>query len=254
MKKSVLIIGYGVVGHNLREELKELQPDVYDKFKPEESTKNGNYYDFAFICVPTDYKGKENPCDITEVRNAILENEAGIYVIKSTVLPTTVDKLKAETGKRIVFSPEYYGGTIYANNYNFDFTILGGERSDCTEVVQLLQSAYDGRHKFHLVRSTEAELIKYMENSFLANKVSFCVQFWEIAQKIGADYEAVREGFLLDPRTNPSHTFVFDDHPFWTSHCFDKDVRAIAETYNAPYLLGLLEYNEDMKRKSEKNK
>ena len=113
----------------------------------------------------------------------------------------------------------------------------------------MLQSAYDGRHKFHLVKSSEAEIVKYMENSYLAMKVSFCVQFWEIAQKMGADYEAIREGFALDPRVNPSHTFVFDDHPYWTSHCFDKDVRAIAETFNAEYLLDLVEYNENMKKK-----
>ena len=184
--------------------------------------------------------------------NAILENEAGLYIVKSTVLPGTVDKLKAETGKRIVFSPEYYGITKFAKNYTYEFTTIGGERDDCNEVVQLLQNVYDCRHKFYVVTSKEAELIKYMNNSFLANKVSFCVQFWEIAQKIGADYEMVREGFLLDPRTNPSHTFVFDDHPYWTSHCFDKDVRAIAETFDAKYLLNLVDYNEEMKKKSEK--
>ena len=87
MSKSVLIIGNGIVGHNLREEFRELHPEVFDKFKPEENTSTSDYHDFAFICVPTDYKGEENPCDITEVRNAILENDAGIYVIKSTVLP-----------------------------------------------------------------------------------------------------------------------------------------------------------------------
>ena len=252
MNKKVLIIGSGIVGGNLKNEIGCLNPDVYDKYKPEKCTKSSDYYDFAFVCVPTDYKGKENPCDITEVRNAILENEAGLYIVKSTVLPGTVDKLKAETGKRIVFSPEYYGITKFAKNYTYEFTTIGGERDDCNEVVQLLQNVYDCRHKFYVVTSKEAELIKYMNNSFLANKVSFCVQFWEIAQKIGADYEMVREGFLLDPRTNPSHTFVFDDHPYWTSHCFDKDVRAIAETFDAKYLLNLVDYNEEMKKKSEK--
>lgn len=252
MNRSVLIVGNGIVGHNLKNELDGIKPEVFDKYRTEENTKTKNYYDYVFICVPTDYKGEENPCDITEVRNAILENDAGIYVIKSTVLPGTVEKLKKETGKRIVFSPEYYGATMYANNYNFDFTILGGDKSDCHEVIQLLQNAYDARHKFYAVKSQEAEIIKYMENSYLAMKVSFCVQFWEIAQKAGADYGAVREGFLLDPRVNPSHTFVFDDHPFWTSHCFDKDVKAIAESFNAGFLLDLIKYNDEMKKKTGK--
>ena len=248
MGKDVLIVGGGVVGVNISKEFAAIGPEMYDKYKPEMNTKTKCHYDFVFICVPTDYKGEDNPCDITEVRNALLENDAGIYVIKSTVLPGTVEKLKKETGKRIVFSPEYYGATMYANNYNFDFTILGGDRSDCNEVVQLLQNAYDARHKFYVVKSQEAEVIKYMENSYLAMKVSFCVQFWEIAKKAGADYGAVREGFLLDPRVNPSHTFVFDDHPFWSSHCFNKDVRAIAESFGAGLLLDVIKYNEGMKK------
>ena len=36
--KKVLIIGYGTVGHNLAAELSALQPDIYDKYKPDENT------------------------------------------------------------------------------------------------------------------------------------------------------------------------------------------------------------------------
>lgn len=108
---DVLIIGCGIVGSNVRAKLERLNPDVVDKFKPDVTDYDVHkYYDIAFVCVDTPMNGN-SLCDCTEVKNAIIDNNAGIFVVKSTVLPGTTDKLAAETGKRIVFSPEFYGST-----------------------------------------------------------------------------------------------------------------------------------------------
>lgn len=246
--KTVLIVGYGCVGHNLHKELSALQPDVFDKYKTECNTKKKNQkYDFAFICVDTPYINENNVCDIREVVNAIEETNADVFIIKSTVLPGTIDKLVKETEKKIVFSPEYYGGTQHCNNFEFDFTILGGKKEVCLKVQQLLQNVYDGRHVFRIVDSKTAELAKYMENAFLATKVSFCGQFWLIANEIGVNYEELRECFVLDPRVGKSHTFVYDDKPYWQSHCLDKDVPAVAENYKARLLQSVVEFNKWLK-------
>ena len=181
------------------------------------------------------------------MENSILENDADIVVVKSTVLPGTVDHLEEVTGKAVIFSPEYYGGTQHCNNFDFPFTILGGDRDDCLKVQQILQRVYDGRHTFRITGSRTAELAKYMENAFLATKVSFCTQFWSVAKQIGVDYEELRELFTLDPRVGKSHTFVYNESPFWKSHCLDKDVPAIAETYGMDFLLSVIEFNERMK-------
>ena len=247
--KSVLIVGYGVVGHNLSVELGKLRPDVYDKYKEGYNTKPNKKYDFCFICVDTPFT-KDNVCDTTEVLNALNENEADVYIIKSTVLPQTTDKLVKETGKTILFSPEYYGGTQHCNNFNFDFTILGGDREACTKVVQLLQDVYDGRHVFKMTDAKTAELTKYMENSFLGMKVTFCIEFYEIAQKIGVDYEELRELFLLDERVNRSHTFVYKDHPYYDSHCLNKDIPAIAYFADSKLLKTIIDINEERKNKN----
>ena len=247
MDKDVLIVGYGVVGHNLAQEIKVLEPDIYDiKFKELDTRKE--HYDFAFICVDTPYT-KEDVNDITQVKNAIEENNADIYVIKSTILSGTTDMLKAITKKHIVMSPEYYGGTQHCNNFEFNFTILGGDKCDCLKVQQLLQNVYDARHTFHIVDSKTAELAKYMENCWLATKVSFCNQFYEIAKNHCVDYETLRELFILDPRVNSSHTFVYEDRPYWSSHCLDKDVPAIANFENAELLKAIIEYNRKCKDK-----
>ena len=184
-----------------------------------------------------------------EVENAILENDSDIYVIKSTCPLGTVEKLKAKTKKRIIFSPEYYGSTQHANNYNFDFTILGGDKNDCIEVIQTLQQCYDGRHKFRITDSKTAELTKFMENSFLATKVSFCNQFYEICQKNNISYEELRELFVLDERVGNSHTFVYRNSPYWDSHCLNKDVPYIAYTYDAKLLQDICKFNNEQKEK-----
>lgn len=246
--KNVLIIGCGVVGTNLSKEISVLNPDIVDKYKPELTTKEADkHYDVAFICVDTPYVRKGRSCDTTEVMNCIKENPADIYVIKSTCPVGTVDNLTSQ-GVKVVFSPEYYGGTQHCNNYDYNFTILGGEKSICCEVVQLLQNVYDASHKFYITEAKTAELCKYMENCFLATKVSFCTEFYAAARECGVNYEELRELFVLDPRIHPSHTFVYRDHPYWESHCLDKDTRAFAEQFDSLlFIKNVITYNEIVK-------
>ena len=246
MKNSVVIIGYGVVGHNLAEEIGKVQPEVYDKYK-EVDTRTKEKYDIGFICVDTPLV--DGIVDITEVRNAVNDNDCDIYVLKSTVPVGTVDQLKEETGKHIIFSPEYYGGTQHCNNFTFDFTILGGAKEDCIKVQQLLQYCYDGRHVFRIVEPKIAELCKFMENSFLATKVFFCIQFYDMCEELGVSYEELRECFILDKRLGESHTFVYKDTPYFNSHCLNKDVPSIANQFNNKFLKFIVEENEKNKQK-----
>ena len=245
--KNILIIGHGVVGKNIRKELdnESFAFHIVDKHK--NITCEKMKYDFGFVCVDTPLKDGE--LDITEVQNAIQENDCEIYVIKSTCPVGTVDRLKEKFHKRIVFSPEYYGATKHCNNFEFDFTILGGDKKDCIEVVQMMQKVYDGRHQFRITDAKTAEMTKFMENSWLATKVSFCNSFYDACEKAGIAYEEVRELFVLDPRVNPSHTFVYKETPYWDSHCLNKDVPAIAEQYDMTFLKDMIEFNE--KSKSE---
>lgn len=253
-KPNILVIGVGTVGINVA---RGLQPSsltvdsrvsiyVYDKYKEQFREKEDKHYDLAFICVDTP-STEDTLCDITEVRNALLENDAELFVIKSTILPGTTEMLRKETGKHIVFSPEYYGNTQHCNNYDFNFTILGGFKTDCIRAIQILQHVYDASHNFRITDSKTAELVKYMENCYLATKVSFCNQFFDISESIGVNYEELRELFILDPRVNPSHTFVYRDRPYWDSHCLNKDVKAIAEEYNAELLKSVVDYNNNKK-------
>ncbi|MBQ3690059.1 MAG: hypothetical protein II937_09440 [Bacteroidales bacterium] len=253
--KNVLIVGYGVVGKNLHKEIAVLEPDLYDidsSKLPENYKRKHETYDFIFVCVDTPYVSKEKPCDISAIEGVFNRwkdniNPEGIFVIKSTVLSNKIGLLYRHT-PHIVYSPEYYGNTPHCNNFEFNFTILGGLRKDCVKVQQLLQTCYDGRHIFRITEPYTACLAKYMENCWLATKVSFCSQFFELAEQNGVCYEDLRELFILDPRVNPSHTFIGREKPYWDSHCLNKDVRAIAETQNAEFLKNVIDFNEKMKK------
>jgi len=251
---KVLIVGYGTVGRNLYKELSALTPSVYDKYKEviicgkKQVYDPDIKYDFAFICVDTPLKPDTTELDTSEVAKAIHDNNAHIYIIKSTCPIGFTETLSRFTHKNIVYSPEYYGGTQHCNNFEFNFTILGGNKKSCIEVQQLLQECYDARHTFHIVDSDTAEIVKFMENSWIATKVSFCTQFFDIAKAHNCDYETLRELFILDPRVNPSHTFVYSDHPYWSSHCLNKDVSHIANKEDSAGLLrDIIKFNEDMK-------
>ena len=245
--KSVLIVGVGNIGSRLYEEYRRLSPDRYDPNKGI-NEKQFFRYDFAFIAVDTPMDA-DGSCDLSQVRAALEETDAEVYVLRSTMPPGTTEKLRMETGKRIVFSPEFYGTTQHADGRTFDFsfTILGGAKEDCNAVIQLLQEVYDGRHRFRITDSTTAELTKYMENTMLAAKVSLCVQFWEIAGEYGVSYPEMRELLLEDKRFSRAHTFVYDDHPYWESHCFDKDLAAIATVSDAPLIGDVIRYNQRCK-------
>ena len=243
LKSKVLIIGRGVVGHNLAEELKKLQPEIIDKYKDGEKRASDGHYDVGFVCVPTPLMDN-GLLDWQEVRNAIMENDCGLYVIKSTVPVGVTNLLRHGFQKRIVFSPEYYGATQHCNNFDFSFTILGGQKQDCIAVQQILQEVYDARHKFYITTPETAEMAKFMENSWLATKVTFCCEFFRAAEKAGVNYEELRELFLADPRVNPAHTFVYREHPYYDSHCLNKDVPQIANQFDIDLLKQVQRINE----------
>ena len=52
----------------------------------------------------------------------------------------------------------------------------------------------------------------------------------------------------MDPRVNPSHTFVYDDHPYWDSHCLNKDVPSLAHWADAELIKAVIDFNEKQKK------
>ena len=234
--RSVLIIGYGIVGRNMA----KIFPDACYVDPPagvcrpravvgrSVDAEAPARFDIGFVCVPTPL-GDGGRCDVSMVRQAVEENlhRCEVLCVKSTVPPGFCGGLAKEKPVRLVFSPEYYGETQHANGVDYEFVILGGDRADTHAVAEAYKERKAAHFRIVQTSSRAAELAKYMENSFLATKVSFCLEFYDLARQIGVDYDELRELWLNDPRIGRSHTFVYEDHPFYRSKCFDKDIPAI---------------------------
>jgi len=81
-----------------------------------------------------------------------------------------------------------------------------------------------------IVKTTEAEIIKYFCNIFLANRVIFANQMYDLCQKIGIDYKTVEECAGADPRIGHSHFDIFyNDYRGYGGNCFPKDTKAFIQ-------------------------
>ena len=169
---------------------------------------------------------------VEAVRDALIEVDAAVYVIKSTVPPGTSDLLALETGKALAFSPEYAGETVNANGYDYPFVILGGPREATDRVAELYKSRFTGEIDIRKTDALTAELAKFAENAFLATKVTFVNEFALLADRLGVDRDELRELWLLDPRIGRSHSFAFRDQPYYDSKCLQKDVPGIIAAAN----------------------
>ncbi len=163
-----------------------------------------------------------------------------LILIKSTVPPGTVRDLVAKTGKSIAFSPEYIGEGKYEVPFwkgypdptdmkKHSFVTMGGHPLVVEDILEYFKVVLGAEAFYFKTDSTTAELTKYMENAFLATKVTFCNEFAEIARTFGVDYDVLREAWLLDGRIGRSHTAVFKDKRGFGGKCLPKDVNGIVK-------------------------
>ena len=220
MKKPTIgIIGNGFVGEAQAFAFSPVcNIKVYD-VDPLKSTHTLNEThdsDFVFVCVPTPmYKdGNQNLEFVKEVFKHA--NKKPIYILKSTVLPGTTDQLKGIYNQlKIVFSPEFLTErTSKLDMLTQNRIILGGTKSLTSSVRKM----YELRFKNKNIIETDAktsELIKYMNNTFFATKVSIMNEFKLICDKIGADWEDALNGFASDGRIGDSHLNVPSNCVVW---------------------------------------
>lgn len=253
-KPTILIIGYGIVGKHLYQEFP--WANIHDPLY--ELQNNYKAWDLAFISVPTDSL-TDGSCDISIVENVIQEfkDKVKIFIIKSTIPPKTTEYLSKKYNCNIVFSPEYYGVTPHSNDIpQMNFVILGGDQHLTNQVAQLYMLIHSAYFKIHQTDAKTAELVKYMENCWLANQVSFANEFYRISKAFDINYPELRELFICDPRVSPANTYTYEQAPYWDSHCFNKDIPAIIEAskkagYVPEILNNMLEVNNKHKKETK---
>lgn len=230
----VALIGYGYVGKGMH----KLFPDAYVIDTHQNLGRefpNAEGASLAVVCVPTPMSS-DGSCDTSIVESVVRSVEADLILIKSTVTPGTCDRLARETGKRIVFSPEYMGESTYytppqypnpSDARSHGFCVLGGDPADCSEIVDRLWPVVGPTTRFRFVTRLEAELTKYFENTWFAVKVTYANEMRRICDAAGANYHQVREGWLDDPRVEPMHSAAFKRKRGFDGKCLPKDTAAL---------------------------
>lgn len=239
---DVAVVGLGHVGSSMRRLF--VDAVVYDEPKGIGERATVNDCRVAFVCVPTP-QGEDGACDTSIVECVLSWIESDVVVLRSTVPVGFTDAAKRRYGKRIVFQPEYYGETNahpFADPHDRSWITLGGDVADTRIVADVYRRVFTSELVANVVNARTAELAKYMENCFLALKVTFCNQFYDLAQASGVDYDQLRETWLLDPRIGRSHTFVYQDNRGYSGSCLPKDLSAtIAQAKGLNVRLPLLE-------------
>ena len=226
------IIGQGFVGNAVYQAFKNYFKiytyDINSKLcnsTYEDVIKN----DFIFICLPTPMN-KDGSCNIDLIENEIskINCRKKTLIIKSTVIPGTVEKWNNKYSANIIFNPEFLTEKNSVNDYkNQNRIILGGEENILSNVLPFFKTVFPST-KIIITNSKTAEMLKYMTNTFLSIKISFSNEVYKISECMGIDYNQLVEILKYDERIGKTHWQVpGPDGDFgYGGHCFPKDLAA----------------------------
>ena len=166
-------------------------------------------------------------------RNAEDVSNPPTLVLKSTIPPGTTKRIDKTCAFNVCFSPEFL---TEANSFN-DFKnqsriIIGGNPkikcADAKRVKTMFRKPFPNI-PIVVTKSETAEMVKYFINCFLATKVSFANEMYQICEESDLDFSKVVEYALYDKRLGTSHFSVPgpDGSLGFGGHCFPKDLNAI---------------------------
>lgn len=198
---------------------------------------------FIAVGTPPDEDGAADLKYVLAVAHTIAEYMQceQIIIDKSTVPVGTADKVKtkvaevlARRGREdlrfdVVSNPEFLKeGSAVADCQKPDRIIIGTENDTTIEVMRELYAPFNRNHdKIIVMDVRSAELTKYAANCMLATKISFMNEMANLAERLDADIEMVRQGIGSDPRIG--YHFIYPGVGYGGS-CFPKDVQALIRT------------------------
>ena len=221
---------------------------------------------FIAVGTPPDEDGSADLQYVLSVAKAIgchLDRYA-VVVNKSTVPVGTADRVRkavavelsargADIDFDVVSNPEFLKeGDAVEDCLRPDRIVIGSSSERAVELLRKLYAPFNRNHDRTVVMDVRsAELTKYAANAMLATKISFMNEIANIAERVGADVELVRQGIGSDPRIG--YHFIYAGAGYGGS-CFPKDVQALERTARAAgyeaRLLGAVEaVNHDQKTK-----
>ena len=219
---------------------------------------------FIAVGTPPDEDGAADLSYVLAVAGTIAQamTEPKVVVTKSTVPVGTADKVRAKIvetlagrgsglGFDVVSNPEFLKeGAAVADCMRPDRIIVGTSSPESEELLREVYAPFSRNHEKILVMDVRsAELTKYAANSMLATKISFMNEMANLAERLGADIEMVRQGIGSDQRIG--YQFIYPGAGYGGS-CFPKDVKALIasarEVGFEPKLLQAVEDRNDAQK------
>jgi GDP-mannose 6-dehydrogenase len=199
--------------------------------------------DISLVCVgtPSNQNGSLHLRHVEQVCSEIgaalkNKNERHIVVIRSTMLPGTVENtvvpvLEETSGKQAVkdfgicINPEFLREGSSLKDYHAPpFTLIGADDDVTTSAVQSIYA--DIKAPVFVTSLKTAEMVKYVCNCFHALKVTFANEVGNICKALQIDSHEVMQVFCQDTKLNLSPYYLKPGFAFGGS-CLPKDLRAI---------------------------
>lgn len=224
------------------------------------------FSEVLFIAVGTP-PGEDGSADLSHVLAVAAQigehiDRYKVVVTKSTVPVGTSDKVRNTIQKvlddrqvsvdfDVVSNPEFLKeGAAVEDFLKPDRIVVGVDSDRSFEIMHRLYQPFNRNHE-RVIRMDirSSELTKYAANALLATKISFMNEMANLAEKLSADIESVRQGIGSDPRIG--YHFIYPGCGYGGS-CFPKDVQALHRTarqhgYDARILTAVEDVNNDQK-------
>lgn len=226
-------MGVGFVGGAVRNYFEDqgLQLFLYDPGKQLGSLQEVNQAEVIFICVPTPYH-LDIGFNLSYIEDACqnLEGEK-VAVLKSTVVPGTTESLQRKYPRhKFLFNPEFLVESRANEDMLHPDRQIVGYTEQSKDWAETILSILPKAHFEKIMRSKEAEMVKYFGNTFLSVKVIFACEMYKLCQNLGIGYEVVKDAASADPRIGPSHLdAMHGGYLGYGGKCFPKDMRALIQ-------------------------
>ena len=201
------------------------------------------------VGTPSSSKGHLNLSYIFNVAEDIgitLKNKHDFHIvaIRSTIMPGTCDKIaeviESKSGKvrnkdfAVVSNPEFLReGTALKDYYHPPLTLIGSDNEEAANTVGLLYK--DLPSEIVITDLKVAEIMKYINNTYHALKVSFGNEVGNICKELGIDSHKVMEIFSKDTQLNISPYYFMPGFAYGGS-CLPKDLKGLQTLAHDLYL------------------
>jgi len=189
----------------------------------------------VFVCVPSPSL-ESGHCDASILEQVLSElnsvNNKIPVICKTTAPPSIYERLQIQY-PNIVHCPEFLTAANNLKDYvNAEYFIIGGKKEWCERAAEVIRSTVPLVNERMLITDIKtAALYKYLMNSYLAAKVTFMNDFYQLSQAEGVNWKELTGLTVWDDRIGHTHMSVpGPDGKFgWGGICFPKDIAAIIE-------------------------